>query len=584
MDSARRLVASWTMAAAVLACACGAMAANPWRADVAFAVTNDCGVGKAWYAVGGHPDLGNWDPAKAVLLGWHEGNVWSATVGLQATASQVEYKFVKRSTAANAVLDGNNAEWWPAGDNLVAAIPAGEEAPVRGKKVVFLGDWEEPVELVYSTLSGPDYASTGTWASVRMEKVAEGRYEARGVGEEGAWMRFTISGRLGGQTVWQHAWGTQDEDFWTPLDALVVRDGEVFNYEPAASLDAPCIVTNRDIASSWSEIPGYRDVRIYLPRGYAQQTNRSYPVVYFSDGQCVFDPSTGYGCWYAEHVASAEIRAGRMREAILVGVPCRSGTIGGADGRTVEYLPPTDSYSGARGRAGDYANYLVHNVRPTIDARYRTRNGYADTAHIGSSSGGLLSMWLGTHTNVFGLVGAMSGVYNAEFCPNYLRDLEAAPRKAGMRLWMDTGTGETSIEGLDLYASNFDIYTLLVWGGHVPNKDLRMAIGSGAAGQHDEASWNARLPEVFRFLLDIRDEANGVADLAIEGAAPVGDAAAELSFPVVAGAAYSVEAATDLLHPSWTAVANWPRETQWGRRNVRVEAAPPATFFRLRRD
>ncbi len=531
-----------------------ALAGNPGRVPVRFAHTNDAGMGYEWFVVGSHPDVGVWNPAQAVKLVWSEGHVWWGDIGVQA-GTALEYKFVKRSTAPESICDSGNAEWWPAGNNLQVQVPAGPEAPFTGKRIEFWSDMTN-VDMVYSMLSSADFGATGTWQTVGMtvagpgRRAGEWRHVAEGVGEEGEWIRFTFNGLRGGVDTWEGAWDGQD--YWTPLDALVARDRQVFNYMPPANGVSASRVVTTNVGSSFATVAG-RDIRIYVPRGYDENLNRRYPVVYMSDGENVFVPGGTFGCWYADTTADAEIKGGRMRETIVVGVPSGAG-------RTVEYLPHMDSNGGKQGRGDRYADFLIHNVRPTIDSHYRTKNDRANTGCIGSSSGGLLAMYLGTWTNVFGLVGALSGVYDTNFCPNYMAWLAAEqPRDA--RVWMDVGTvgGDIVIGDTYLYQSNWELYWHLMGFGYVPGADLHFMIGCGQ--DHNEAAWASRLPFIYRFLLDVREEPNELLPEALTPGAEGG-----WTFPVYDGTAYSIER-SGTLKDGWTAVTNWARETEpWGRR------------------
>lgn len=552
-----------------------ALAGSPLRVPVRFTITNDAGLGYEWFVVGSHPDVGAWAVTNAVKLVWSDGNVWWGDVGVQA-GTALAYKFVKRLTAADQIFDPENAIWWPDGANLQTNVPADVAAPFSGKTLEFYSDLTN-VSLVYSVLSAADVGATGAWHSVGMATVGPGlragewRHVVEGVGTEGEWMRFTFNGRRDGEDVWEKA--LDENDFWTPLDALVVRDRQVFNYLPPSNgVSASRIVTNY-VDSTAPHVTG-RWVRVYLPRGYDENADRRYPVVYMSDGENVFVPGGAFGCWYADTTADAEIQGGRMRETIVVGVPS-------AANRQTEYLPHMDTDPdrppGTVGRANYYADYLLHNVRPMVDYNFRTKNDRANTACIGSSSGGLLATYLGTWTNAFGLVGALSGVYSADFCPNFRAWLEsAAPHEA--RFWMDVGNvgGELDIGGISLYEDNFDLYWYLMGFGYAPNVDLRFMIGCDH--NHNEWAWSQRLPYVYRFLLDVREEANPLLahELSVAGTAR------QISFPVFEGTAYSIEW-TDTLTNGWTAATNWARESKpWTRRTVDLETLGPDGFFRIR--
>jgi predicted alpha/beta superfamily hydrolase len=550
----------------LLAAACSvpmARAASPYRVPVHFAWTNDAGLGYNWFVVGDHPDVGGWDVLRAVPLAWHEGNVWSADVGIKA-GTELKYKFVKRPTNAGDYPDGDKTEWID-GNDLELSVPAEPPAPVAGKRVVFLCDWPEPVELWYSMLDSEDFESTNGWRTAEMRKTGEGRFEIDGVGEAGEWMRFTF--HQPGNDWWYHFRPTDDEetDFWCPLDAFCVRDGQVFNYEPVPTAEgwvSASRIVSTNVYSTVDGIDG-REIRIYLPRGYDENTDRSYPVVYFSDGQNVFPPGGKYGCWNAGSAADREIRAGHMREAILVAVPCRTDDIPGMPGtsefaRLWEYLPSTDVLmtTELQGLGAKYAEFLIGNVKPTLDYNFRTLGDRLNTAHIGSSAGGLLSLYLGTaYGDVFGLVAPMSGVYNEEYIPNFRQwclehpDAVAKPK----RVWLDTGTEETNIDGLNLYESNWDALTLLLYAGHVHNKSLHFGVYSGWQGEHNEPAWGDRIDKVYDFLLPATDEANPLlpVEISLDGAT--------MRFPVYGSTAYSVLSAanaTDLRNHA-VAATNW---------------------------
>ena len=545
-----------------------AQAASPWRVPLRFTITTNTGPGFEMYVVGSHPDIGAWHPAQAVKLAWSNGNVWWGDIGVQA-GTALEYKFVKRATDPAQICSDTNVYWGPEGANLQTNVPAEPAALYTGKRIEFYTDMTN-VSLVYSMLSAADPGATGAWQVVTMTtagpglRAGEWRHVAEGVGTEGEWIRFTFNGRRNGSNTWEGAWDGQD--YWTPLDALIVRDRQVFNYVPPANGVSGSRVVVTNVESSFTNIAGRR-VRIYLPRGYDENPDRRYPVAYFSDGQNIFTPHDSGESWDAEINADKEIKGGRMRESIVVGVDC-------AADRTIEYLPHMDRNSGKQGKADSYADFLIHNVRPTIDGHYRTKNDRANTACIGSSSGGLLSMYLGTWTNVFGLVGAMSGVYSTNFCPNYMAWL-ASNRVHAARVWMDVGNinNELDIDGISLYDDNYDLYWYLLGFGYVPNADLRFMIGCDH--DHNEAAWAARLPVAYRFLLDVREEPNSLLPLRLNLAG------GQLRFPAYRGTAYSLEESTGLTN-GWNPVTNWGRDNRpWTNRTVE----PPTHaigFFRVK--
>ena len=131
-------------------------------------------------------------------------------------------------------------------------------------------------------------------------------------------------------------------NYLTSEDDSYVQDGNVFLYQPPATISDPQIIDHY-VDSAANNIPG-RYVHVCLPRGYIQNTTHRYPVVYFHDGQNVFGAGGPFGSWHADSTATTEIGQGRMRETILVGIE-------NDRARIPEYQPPNDSYQGTQGRA-----------------------------------------------------------------------------------------------------------------------------------------------------------------------------------------------------------------------------------------
>src|SRR3954467_14341311 len=108
-----------------------------------------------------------------------------------------------------------------------------------------------------------------------------------------------------------------------------------------------------------------RTVIVYLPPGYDEQSADRYPVLYLHDGQNVFDRATSIGEeWHVDEAAQTLILAGQIEPLIVVGIYNRGVP------RIDEY-PPTPSSDGG-GHAADYGRMLVEELKPFIDATYKT--------------------------------------------------------------------------------------------------------------------------------------------------------------------------------------------------------------------
>ena len=249
---------------------------------------------------------------------------------------------------------------------------------------------------------------------------------------------------------------------------------------------------------SGDELIPSREIRVWLPPGYDEGDAR-YPVIYFHDGQNVFRPGGPFGCWFAEDAAAEEMKAGRMREAILVAVPNNDADMGKA--RMTEYQAPTDinprDPSRGNGICDRYARFLLERVKPAVDAKYRTLPDRANTSVAGASMGGLVSLWLGLNTDAFGAVGVFSPAFWTS--SNFTKAVMDGPKKDGLRIYMDMGTREKGNLSGDYWKDALAVRDALLKQGHEEGEDLLWNPGEG--DEHNERAWAKRLPVALRFLV-----------------------------------------------------------------------------------
>lgn len=176
-----------------------------------------------------------------------------------------------------------------------------------------------------------------------------------------------------------------------------------FLFLAAASLFAQGTASPRVSAFS-IEAPQLQDSRkiwVYLPQSYENKAKRHYPVLYMCDGQNLFDATTAFaGEWEVDETLD-RLRA----EVIVIGIEH-----GGAK-RLEELTPfPNDRYGG--GKADAYLDFVVHTLKPYVDAHYRTKPGRRHTAIWGSSLGGLTAFYAAVkHPDVFGKAGVFSPAF-----------------------------------------------------------------------------------------------------------------------------------------------------------------------------
>lgn len=151
------------------------------------------------------------------------------------------------------------------------------------------------------------------------------------------------------------------------------------------------------------ELQRTRAIRIYLPRNY-KTSQQAYPVWYMHDGQDLFDEATSEGRLGPVEWGIDETLERLGDHYIIVGIDHEYEK----NRREREYaFFPTSQTPVAEGK--QYLAFIVHTLKPYIDANYRTRKDKDNTGIAGGSLGGLISLYAGlTYPEVFGKVGVFS--------------------------------------------------------------------------------------------------------------------------------------------------------------------------------
>jgi predicted alpha/beta superfamily hydrolase len=252
------------------------------------------------------------------------------------------------------------------------------------------------------------------------------------------------------------------------------------------------------------QLNNQRDLFVYLPPGYDHSETR-YPVIYMHDGQNLFDAALSFsGEWQVDealHRLSAEGIA-----AIVVGIPNIDGLVTG--GRLDEYAPFSDPLLERGGKGDAYLAFIRETVKPLIDTDFRALPDRAHTGIMGSSMGGLISLYAFLkHPDVFGFAGIMSPAF--WFGRGAIYPLVEQAAFTPGKLYMDIGTDELrdippehQRPGIssEVYLNDARrMNDLLIQKGYRPGADLRYVEDVGAI--HHESAWARRLPDALRFLL-----------------------------------------------------------------------------------
>lgn len=249
------------------------------------------------------------------------------------------------------------------------------------------------------------------------------------------------------------------------------------------------------------QLDNKRDLLVYLPPSY-HHSERRYPVIYMQDGQNLFDSDTSYAGEWGVDETMEHLGREEGLEAIVVGIP------NAGIHRLDEYSPFRDGRLGG-GRGDDYLRFIIDTIKPQIDGEFRTLPEPKYTGILGSSMGGLISLYaFFEYPAVFGYSGVMSP--SLWFAGGAIFDyIDAASFHPG-KIYLDAGTREygeshgggrlhRAAASRRYYASVRRLKGMLVRKGYRPLRDILHVEEKWA--EHSESSWARRLPPALRFLL-----------------------------------------------------------------------------------
>lgn len=247
-----------------------------------------------------------------------------------------------------------------------------------------------------------------------------------------------------------------------------------------------------------------RRVRVLLPKNYEKDTDTSYPVVYFHDGQNVLYSKEAFS-GHSWKIIPTLKRNPDIAKMIVVAIDNDGGNRMN-EYSAWKYQETTIPGTQFGGQGTEYAAFVMDVVKPFIDQEYRTKADKAHTAMIGSSLGGNITQFLGlSYQNKIGCLGVFSSAnwLHQEAFDRYMERQEVAEDQ---RVFIYVGTEEADDTDKTLMAGNIkqayidsslSYYRQLLSKG-LPLDNLAIHIVSGAI--HNEEAWAAYLPECLRFL------------------------------------------------------------------------------------
>jgi predicted alpha/beta superfamily hydrolase len=234
-----------------------------------------------------------------------------------------------------------------------------------------------------------------------------------------------------------------------------------------------------------------RKIWLYLPPDY-QTSTKKYPVIYMHDAQNIFDIKTSFsGEWEVDESLNNLFSQGDYG-VIVVGID------NGGSTRLNEYSPWKNPTYNAGGDADKYLQFIVETLKPFIDANYRTKIDFKNTGLIGSSMGGLVSLYGGVkYPNVFGKIGSASPAY--WFVINELQNyIDSKLDLSNLKIYHVTGKNESSTMILNVLKIEEKVKQK-----GVLNINSKVKIDDD--GTHSEPYWKREFSAMYKWLFQEDD-------------------------------------------------------------------------------
>ena len=280
--------------------------------------------------------------------------------------------------------------------------------------------------------------------------------------------------------------------------------------EPVATTQKVSYGTLESFPQFQSQYIESRGVTVWLPDHYVK--GEPCDVLYMHDGQMLFDATSTWNNqeWKVDEVIGHLIAEGKIRRCIVVGLD-------NTKNRLNDYFPtqcyryvPEEKRQGVNvddAKGDQYLQFLVKEVKPFIDARYKPLTGREHTFVMGSSMGGLISLYaLCEYPQVFGGAVCMSTHLSMNFFnPSFDNESWAAgfrkyveeklPAANTCLLYMDRG--DVELDGT--YAPYQDMMDAMLWGKGWDENHFMSLVFKGH--KHMETFWAERLDKPYMFLL-----------------------------------------------------------------------------------
>lgn len=238
---------------------------------------------------------------------------------------------------------------------------------------------------------------------------------------------------------------------------------------------------------------------VYLPAAYFNEPDKSFPVIYWLDGQNLWDyKMCPWGGWKVDTIMERLVRMGRIKPFIIAGVSNSSK-------RTGEYAGWCKKVCEEEAQlnhedinemplcAEEHKTMLVEDYIPYIEKHFRVLANRENRFIAGSSYGAYNSAWMiEQFPSLFGGAGLFSGGQHGY---RQLMD-ENAFGKEKCKIYLDCGNNDKLERILIKETRNLKNYLLSKWyieGKNLYYKEIR-------DGRHNEMEWSRRVPLFLEFI------------------------------------------------------------------------------------
>jgi predicted alpha/beta superfamily hydrolase len=239
-----------------------------------------------------------------------------------------------------------------------------------------------------------------------------------------------------------------------------------------------------------------RLIRVYLPKNY-NEGRKKYPVLYMHDGQNIFNDDDAIG---GTSLKLENYLDENGLEVIVIGIDTNS------KDRINEYCPWVNGdyskkilghASTSGGKGIEYVEFIVNELKPFIDNKYRTLKD--NTAMAGISLGGLITIFaMCRYPQIFKNITVLSSAFyrNQEEIEKLIKDTDLSLIE---RIYLDCGDKESGNEEFinkEVLASNKAVYDIL----KEKVTSIEFTIINDA--EHYYSFFRERVPKLFSFLIN----------------------------------------------------------------------------------